>query len=37
VKAFNVFTSHQRSDTFYAAHALGYAFRLAGHEIFVQI
>lgn len=36
MKAFNVFISYQRSDTLYAAHALGYALRLAGHEAFVD-
>jgi CheY-like chemotaxis protein len=36
MKAVNVFISYQRSDTLYAAHALGYALRLAGHEAFVD-
>jgi CheY-like chemotaxis protein len=36
MKAVNVFISYQRSDTLYAAHALGYALRLAGHDAFVD-
>jgi CheY-like chemotaxis protein len=32
----NVFVSYQRADTALAAHALGYALRLAGHEAFVD-
>ena len=32
----NVFVSYQRTDTALAAHALGYALRLAGHEAFVD-
>ena len=31
-----VFVSYQRADTLYAAHAVGYALRLAGHEAFVD-
>jgi hypothetical protein len=31
-----VFVSYQRSDTLVAAHALGYALRLAGHRAFVD-
>jgi CheY-like chemotaxis protein len=31
-----VFVSYQRSDTATAAHALGYALRLGGHEAFVD-
>lgn len=31
-----VFISYQRADTLFAAHALGYALRLAGHESFVD-
>lgn len=30
------FVSYQRADTFFAAHAVGYAVRLAGHEAFVD-
>jgi CheY-like chemotaxis protein len=36
MKGFNVFLSYQRSDTLFAAHALGYALRLAGNEAFVD-
>ena len=36
MKGFNVFISYQRSDTLYAAHAMGYALRLAGQEAFVD-
>ena len=32
----NVFVSYQRSDTLFAAHAVGYAIRLAGHDAFVD-
>jgi CheY-like chemotaxis protein len=32
----NVFVSYQRADTALAAHALGYALRLGGHEAFVD-
>lgn len=32
----NVFVSYQRADTALAAHALGYALRLAGHDAFVD-
>ena len=32
----NVFISYQRADTLYAAHAVGYALRLEGHEVFVD-
>jgi len=32
----NVFVSYQRADTLYAAHALGYALKLAGHDAFVD-
>lgn len=32
----NVFVSYQRADTALAAHALGYALRLAGHQAFVD-
>lgn len=31
-----VFVSYQRDDTLFAAHAVGYALRLAGHESFVD-
>jgi hypothetical protein len=31
-----VFISYQREDTLFAAHALYYALRLAGHEAFVD-
>jgi CheY-like chemotaxis protein len=31
-----VFVSYQRADTFFAAHAIGYALRLAGHDAFVD-
>lgn len=31
-----VFISYQRADTLFAAHAIGYALRLAGHESFVD-
>ena len=31
-----VFISYQRADTLFAAHALGYALRLAGHDAFVD-
>ena len=31
-----VFVSYQRADTLFAAHAVGYAVRLAGHEVFVD-
>jgi len=31
-----VFVSYQREDTLFAAHAIGYALRLAGHESFVD-
>jgi CheY-like chemotaxis protein len=31
-----VFVSYQRTDTFFAAHAIGYALRLAGHDAFVD-
>lgn len=32
----NVFVSYQREDTFYAAHAVGYAVRGAGHGVFID-
>jgi CheY-like chemotaxis protein len=32
----NVFVSYQRADTALAAHALGYALRLGGHDAFVD-
>jgi CheY-like chemotaxis protein len=32
----NVFVSYQRADTLHAAHAVGYALRLAGHDAFVD-
>jgi CheY-like chemotaxis protein len=32
----NVFVSYQHADTLFAAHALGYALRLAGHDAFVD-
>lgn len=32
----NVFVSYQRADTLFAAHAVGYALRLAGHDAFVD-
>ena len=31
-----VFVSYQRADTLFAAHALGYALRLGGHDAFVD-
>ena len=31
-----VFVSYQRADTIFAAHAIGYALRGAGHEAFVD-
>lgn len=31
-----IFVSYQRADTLFAAHAVGYALRLAGHESFVD-
>ena len=31
-----VFVSYQHADTLFAAHALGYALRLAGHDAFVD-
>jgi CheY-like chemotaxis protein len=31
-----VFVSYQRADTLFAAHAVGYALRLAGHDAFVD-
>ena len=31
-----IFVSYQRTDTLFAAHAIGYALRCAGHEAFVD-